>query len=372
MLIQHTRPRLKPPGYAVLRVRRDHPLAVGLVGCFVQGGQFGLGRDLVTGAAFTGTNTPTANLTPDGPAISYTGTAFVSAASQPIWNVTGDVTVAWRGVVRAIGSSGFLIGKLPSGGGGAIDTPWSFEFSNPTSGNLSFVRSRQLNAPLLYAVWQSNSTLITVNELASFSVSQPTAMELAPTFYKNGVADAGSTRQYGVDGTGASTGNTGPVQIARRHDGVSQLDGNMTIAMLASRQWAAKEHQRFAWAPYEVLEEAPTYHFLSGYVEPPPEPSVTATVDFQPHGVLRRRVRRQMWANVPEELKPVVALAEEWTEADPVRRAVDEALAQHARMTARTSAARRDRLIDEAKRAIIAAVERAAEMDDEEALIALL
>lgn len=107
-------------------------------------------------------------------------------------------------------------------------------------------------------------------------------------------------------------------------------------------------------------------------IPPPPEPSVTVTTTFQPHGVLRRRVRRQMWANVPEELKPVVALAEEWTEADPVRRAVDEALAQHARMTARTTALRRERLIDEAKRAIIAAVERAAEMDDEEALIALL
>ena len=75
---------------------------------------------------------------------------------------------------------------------------------------------------------------------------------------------------------------------------------------------------------------------------------------------------------MPEELKPVVALAEEWSEADPVARAVEEALAKHARMTTRTSAARRDRLIDEAKRAIVAAVERAAEIDDEDALIALL
>ena len=91
-----------------------------------------------------------------------------------------------------------------------------------------------------------------------------------------------------------------------------------------------------------------------------------------PHGVLRRGRRGRNWQNVPEELKPVVALAEEWSEADPVARAVEEALAKHARITLRTSAARRARLIDEAKRAVIAAVERAAEMDDEEALIALL
>ena len=68
----------------------------------------------------------------------------------------------------------------------------------------------------------------------------------------------------------------------------------------------------------------------------------------------------------------MVALAEEWADESPVQRAVDEALDRYARISTRASIARRDRLVDELKRAIVQAVERAAEADDEEALIALL
>jgi hypothetical protein len=90
------------------------------------------------------------------------------------------------------------------------------------------------------------------------------------------------------------------------------------------------------------------------------------------HGVLRRRTRRRLWNDVPADLKPVVALAEAWADESPVQRAVDDALARYAALSTRASAARRDRLVDDLKRAIVHAVERAAEADDEEALIALL
>lgn len=90
------------------------------------------------------------------------------------------------------------------------------------------------------------------------------------------------------------------------------------------------------------------------------------------HGVLRRRTRRRLWNDVPQDLKPVVALAEEWADESHVQQAVNDALARYAALSARASAARRDRLIDDLKRAIVHAVERAAEADDEEALIALL
>jgi hypothetical protein len=91
-----------------------------------------------------------------------------------------------------------------------------------------------------------------------------------------------------------------------------------------------------------------------------------------PHGVIRRRGRARQWDNVPEELAPVVALAEDFAAAAEVQRAVDDALLRFARIGARTSAARRHTLIDEMRRAVVAAVERAAEDDDEDALTALL
>ena len=75
---------------------------------------------------------------------------------------------------------------------------------------------------------------------------------------------------------------------------------------------------------------------------------------------------------MPTELAPVVSLAENYADELAVQRAVDDALARFAAMKAKTSIARRERLVDDLKRAIVAAVEEAAETDDEDALIALL
>ncbi len=89
-------------------------------------------------------------------------------------------------------------------------------------------------------------------------------------------------------------------------------------------------------------------------------------------GTLRRHRRSVRWDDVPLELEPVVALAENYAGAADVQRAVDDALLRFARIGARTSVNRRATLIDEMRRAVVAAVERAAEDDDEEALAALL
>jgi hypothetical protein len=89
-------------------------------------------------------------------------------------------------------------------------------------------------------------------------------------------------------------------------------------------------------------------------------------------GTLRRHRRSVRWDDVPLELEPVVALAENYAGAADVQRAVDDALLRFARIGARTSVNRRATLIDEMRRAVVAAVERATEDDDEEALTALL
>lgn len=90
------------------------------------------------------------------------------------------------------------------------------------------------------------------------------------------------------------------------------------------------------------------------------------------HGVVRRRGRYKVWQDVPQELAPVVSLAEEYAGETEVARAVEDALAAHARLTLRTSAAKRKRMLDEMRAAVVAAVARAADRDDEDALAALL
>jgi hypothetical protein len=278
VLIRYSRPRVRPPASVALRLRRSHPLASGLVGLFVTGGQFGLGRDVVTGALLSGTSSPTVGLTPDGPALDTTGAAFAEVPHNVAWNVTGDITVAWRGVVRSIASFGYFFGKIPAGGGGGANTPFSFEFTNPTSGKIMMSRSN--TGVLPFRVWQSGSLLITANALSTFSVSGSGAIQNAPAFYLNGVLDAATpTSEYGGTGTGAAGTNTDPVRFGRRADGACQMDGAMNIAALASRQWNADEHEMFAADPYALLEEAPLWHFKTVAALPDLAATITGTVD---------------------------------------------------------------------------------------------
>lgn len=91
-----------------------------------------------------------------------------------------------------------------------------------------------------------------------------------------------------------------------------------------------------------------------------------------PHGVTRVRRRAHVWSDVPVELEPVVALAEGFADVLEVERAVDDALARYRALSERASAARRDALVARLQAEIVAAVEAAAERDDEDALLALL
>lgn len=186
--------------------------------------------------------------------------------------------------------------------------------------------------------------------------------------------------------SGSVTNSTVSLDLLGR-GGLATTNGRAGVFqafLIFDRALSAAEWADLGTAPFQLLRTV--RQFVNRGPYPPLTAEITGDIPVtaaiaaeltplsggNPHGVLRRGRRGRNWQNVPEELKPVVALAEEWSEADPVARAVEEALAKHARITLRTSAARRARLIDEAKRAVIAAVERAAEMDDEEALIALL
>jgi hypothetical protein len=277
VLIQRARPRLRPPGNVVLRVSRSHPLSTNLVACIVTGAQFGLARDLITGSLFTGTNAPTMGVSSDGPALDLSGTAFISAPNVPEWNVLGDITVAWRGLSRNVGGGGALIGKIPAGGNGGTNTPFSLEYANPTSGRASFVRS---NTGLdNYRVWQSNSAALSNNVLAAISVSQGSDISAAPTFYLDGVS-TGATSQYVGIGSGAPTGNTDPLTLGRRPDGALQHDGLTQIVLVAALQWEVGQHQIFALSPYGVLEEAPRWYFANTGAVGPLSAEIAGTVDI--------------------------------------------------------------------------------------------
>ena len=260
MLIQHIRPRLRPAGNAILRVRRGHPLAGGLVACVVTGGQYGLGRDLITGADFTGTNSPTISLGPEGPAADFSSTAYAEAPHDASWNVLGHITVLWRGVIRTPSVLGYFVGKVPSGGAGATNTPYSFEYNNGATAGPTWIRSNATGGDP-YKLWKGPANSIIADTPQTIAVSTDDTITTTPSIYIDG-ALVTTTFVYGFGG-GAPTGNTDPLRLARRQDGAEQQNGLTSLVMIAAAQWDAGQHALANLSPYGVLEEAPRYYFAT-------------------------------------------------------------------------------------------------------------
>jgi hypothetical protein len=160
-------------------------------------------------------------------------------------------------------------------------------------------------------------------------------------------------------GTLAIAGTAAPTLAALTSTGSGTLSitgsGTVTLGALASSGTATLDITGTAAATLDDL--------TSASVEAP-----TAATG----GRLRRYRRQIVWDDPPPELAPVVSLAQNYADDLAVERAVDAAIAKMEAMSARVSMARRARVVEEVKTVILDAIERAAEQDDEDALIALL
>ena len=231
-----------------LQLNRAHPLARGLVAYVVF--HNGIGYDLVSRKTFsTLAGTPGPGRTQEGIGLDVSGGSAISSTDWPSWNVLGDLTVAWRGIVRSTAAAGNFICKVPFAGNGATNTAFSFEYTNPTANRLSLARSNTN-----YRVWQSGSDLVRAGALQTFSVSQAADISTTPVFYADGRPDtAAAANQYGGAGSGPPTSVNYDMLIGRRPDNAEQLNGIAMVAAVAARQWSAAEHALFNDDPYALI-----------------------------------------------------------------------------------------------------------------------
>ncbi|WP_372918751.1 hypothetical protein [Sandarakinorhabdus sp.] len=245
---------IRPIG-PLYRLRRGHRLAEGLRFLTIFGPPFGLGRDLVTGTdVVPNTGAPTVSGLAEGAGYDGTGTGTGADVASPgdLHDVVGDITVACRAFIRSTGSAGFVFGRIRDNGGS--NTPWSLQFSNPTTGRLGLGR-----ADSGFRLWQSATAGIVTTRPATYAVTQSGGLQITPLFYFDGVLEAGSaTSEYGGSATGNASASFQTVtRIGRRADGASGLDGVLAVGAVASRVWSADEVSEFHAAPYALIED---YH----------------------------------------------------------------------------------------------------------------
>lgn len=178
------------------------------------------------------------------------------------------------------------------------------------------------------------------------------------------ITGTGARTLAAVTSTGTGTLAIGGTAARTLAALTSTGSGTLTIEGAAGVTLGALTSTGTGELPIEGTAAATLEDLTSASVEPPATTSV--------HGRMRRYRRTIIWDDPPPELAPVVALAENYAEDLAVERAVDAAIAKLDRLSARATMLRRARVLEEVRVSIVEAVARAAEQDDEEALIALL
>ncbi len=205
--------------------------------------------DLVTGQVATVfSGAPTWSMTSDGPASEIDSIDGWQLAHHPSYNLIGEMSIIWRGVIDTGSAFRHFAGKHATGGG--TNNPFDFRTSNAASPKASLTRATAAGANT-YA-----GPVLPLGKLFTIAVSQNTLVNGDVTFYLDGVPSAG------VLTGGASsfvTGNTEPLLFGRRADGVVQLDGRQSLlcgfqkgvgAGAASLPLTDVQHLQFAHNPF--------------------------------------------------------------------------------------------------------------------------
>lgn len=218
--------------------------------------------DLVTGQTGVATGGPTKRASPDGPGVGCTTTQYYTFASRPSWNLTGDLTLAWRGIMDGISNYREFCCKTASTG--ATVNPFEFRTTNGSPYGFVLIRANTANRN-----WTSPGSIgtMTAGPFYAASVSQGSDISVGPTFYLNGTGGV-SIASSGT-GTGAPTADTSPMVVARRADGGVTYAGQISLIAGWSRQLTALEHRAIYTTPYQVLApSAPVYSLVSTAVPP--------------------------------------------------------------------------------------------------------
>ena len=219
----------------------SHPLRAGLRFYIVCQG--GMAVDLVTGAKATVSGALAERTMVDGRMADFDGSDYFNFPDNDTWDITGDITLFWRGIVDSDGTF-FLVGKNTNDVG--ANSP--FYFSTLAANGLDFVRT---DAAGNFSFWRA-ACGTTVNAPVSYGVTCPAVSNVSCTVYRNGVPSSAAL-QFSA-GTATPTGNSQPLRLGRDIATTpKQLDGGISVTMGWARQLNTAQHVSVHRDPYQLI-----------------------------------------------------------------------------------------------------------------------
>lgn len=239
----------KPPLGA--SINWGHPLTSGLVNAFLFNEGGGIKVNDSANASYVGTvagiTLPSWSFDPKEMSISTAGALGPNIQTViPDTNYLGDLSILWCGAFRVAGTFHSLVFK--SALNGATNNPIEFRTENTTPPRLQFVDADALNLN----TWTC-ATTVSVGAHHQLGVSRPASLNVAPTFYVDGVQGAAAS---GGGSAVTATGTNANLRFLLRADGGSNLDGQITLVYIWRRLLRTDEFQSLQVNPYQFIVPA--------------------------------------------------------------------------------------------------------------------
>lgn len=258
-----------------MAVDRSHPLRAGLRFFIVCQGNVAI--DLVSGVRGQVSGTLAERTFYDGRAADFDGSDYFNFPDRDLWDITGDITLFWRGITDSDGTF-FLLGKNTNDVG--ANSP--FYFSTLAATGLDFIRT---DAAGNFSFWRAG-TGTTSGAPVSYGVTCPAISNVSCTAYRNGSPTA-ATLMFSA-GTATPTGNSQPLRIGRDIASTpKQLDGAVSIVVGWARQLDGGEHMRMHRDPYSMIVDRRSSGPWFVPAGAPPSTTYTQLERFRARGLTR-------------------------------------------------------------------------------------
>lgn len=176
-----------------------------------------------------------------GIAADISGSQYLAWASSDALNVTGALSIIWKG--RFDGTTGAyrtVVSKPQSNG--VTNTPFE-SYVDTTSGKLAFIRANGTGN----RYFQCDTTVVPANTDLSIFVNAAATIESTPIIYINATAQ---TLSSSGTATGSATASTSELRIGRRVDNGTQFDGGVELVALFNKQLSTADYLRFRSDPW--------------------------------------------------------------------------------------------------------------------------
>ena len=182
-------------------------------------------------------------------ALSFDGPDYVSVPHDPTMNITGDITIsAWIYLTQGSSNQGIV---TKCAGGGSRNNPYDFRTNNYAEPLLAFVRADASGHERVYS-----SKPITIGQWYHALVRVENKV---PDFYVNGIITG---KGSDIIFTKTPTGNTKPVLIGRRSDGL-YFNGSIDDVHIYDRALSEEE----IWEIYQSSWCEPGYPCINVWPE---------------------------------------------------------------------------------------------------------